>query len=67
MEIFAFKKAFADKRCTTGRENMAKSLKVYYKRFSPELAIRISMSDYRRHDSFVNIPLYAISRSDILL
>nr|NQU92224.1 ATP-binding protein [Bacteroidota bacterium] len=43
-------------------ENLqAKSLKVYYDKFTPNIAIRTSMSDYRRRDWLINLPLYAIS------
>lgn len=38
----------------------AKSLKTYRERFSPELAVRTSMSDYKREEGLVNLPLYAI-------
>lgn len=38
----------------------AKSLKTYREKFSPELAIRTSMADYRKEDGLVNLPLYAI-------
>lgn len=49
-------------------ENLqAKSLKVYQEKFSPRLAIRTSMSNFRRHDWLVNIPLYAISQIDTLI
>lgn len=40
----------------------AKSLKTYREKFSPELAIRTSMADYRKEDSLVNLPLYAIGQ-----
>ena len=44
-------------------ENLkAKSLKVYCRKYSPPLAVRTSMSDFRREESLVNLPLYAISR-----
>ena len=43
-------------------ENLrAKSLKSYHERFSPALSIRVSMSDYRRDDWLLNLPLYMIS------
>ena len=38
----------------------AKSLKTYKERFEPELSIRTSMSDYKKEDWFLNLPLYAI-------
>ena len=40
----------------------AKSLKTYREKFSPELAIRASMADYRKEDGLVNLPLYAIGQ-----
>jgi predicted AAA+ superfamily ATPase len=41
-------------------ENLkAKSLKTYHQKFSPEISIRTSLSDYRREDWLVNLPLYA--------
>ncbi len=38
----------------------AKSLKIYREKYSPEIAVRASMSDYRREDGLINLPLYAI-------
>lgn len=44
-------------------ENLkAKSLKVYFDKFQPRLVIRSSMSDYRREDWLLNLPLYGLSR-----
>ena len=40
----------------------AKSLKTYHNKFSPEISIRTSMSDYRKEEWLVNIPLYCISQ-----
>ena len=43
------------------QENLrAKSLRVYRDKFSPEYAVRTSMSGYRRQEGLVNLPLYAI-------
>ena len=43
-------------------ENLhAKSLKVYCQKYEPKIAIRTSMSDYRKEAWMTNIPLYAIS------
>ena len=39
----------------------AKSLKTYKEMFSPTVSIRASMSDYKKEDWLVNMPLYAIS------
>ena len=44
-------------------ENLqAKSLKSFCLKYSPEVAIRASMSDFRKEDWLINIPLYAISQ-----
>jgi len=44
-------------------ENLkAKRLKVYSEKFGPPIAIRTSMSDFRKETNLVNLPLYAISR-----
>ena len=41
-------------------ENLkAKSHKTYHQKFSPEISIRTSLSDYRKEDWLVNLPLYA--------
>ena len=45
----------------------AKSLRTYREKFSPELAIRTSMADYRKEDGLVNLPLYAIGQIGSLL
>ena len=43
-------------------ENLqSKSLKVYNEKFSPSIALRTSMRDYRKEDWLINVPLYAIS------
>lgn len=52
-------------------ENLrARSLRSYCEKYHPELAIRFSMSDFRRQDWMVNVPLYEVCRlknlSDIL-
>ncbi len=38
----------------------AKSLKTYVTKFTPNVAVRTSMSDYKKEDWLINIPLYAI-------
>ena len=44
-------------------ENLqAKSLKSYCAKYSPRIAFRTSMSDYRREEYLTNLPLYAISQ-----
>ena len=40
----------------------AKSLKTYQEKFSPEVSIRTSMTDYRKEDRLINLPLYAIEQ-----
>lgn len=44
-------------------ENLqSKSLKSYCTKYSPQVAIRASMSDYRQEEKLTNLPLYAISQ-----
>ena len=40
----------------------AKSLKTYNERFSPDVSIRTSMSDYKKEGWLINLPLYAIDQ-----
>ena len=40
----------------------AKSLKTYREKFSPEIAVRTSMADYKKEEGLVNLPLYAIDQ-----
>lgn len=40
----------------------AKSLKTYQEKFSPEISVRTSMSDYKKEEWLVNLPLYAIDQ-----
>ncbi len=48
-------------------ENLqAKSLKFYYSKYKPNFAVRTSMSDYRREDWLINIPLYAINTMKLI-
>lgn len=43
-------------------ENLqAKSLRSFCKKYEPEIAIRTSMSDYRREEWMVNVPLYVLT------
>lgn len=44
----------------------AKSLKTYHEKFSPTVSIRTSMSDYKKEDWLINLPLYAIEQIDKL-
>ena len=39
----------------------AKSLKAYRDKFNPPICIRTSMTDYKKEDWLLNLPLYAIS------
>ncbi|MCX6328629.1 MAG: ATP-binding protein [Bacteroidia bacterium] len=49
-------------------ENLqAKSLKVFNEKFVPEISFRISMSDFRKQDWLINLPLYAVSRLNNIL
>ena len=45
----------------------AKSLKTYQEKFSPEVAVRTSMADYKKEDKLVNLPLYAIEQINRLI
>lgn len=38
----------------------AKSLKTYCEKFTPNRAIRTSMADYKKENTLINLPLYAI-------
>jgi hypothetical protein len=40
----------------------AKSLKTYQEKFKPEISVRTSMSDYKKEEWLVNLPLYAIDQ-----
>ena len=40
----------------------AKSLKTYQEKFTPEIAVRASMADFKKEDRLVNLPLYAVER-----
>ena len=42
----------------------AKSLKVYREKFSPSLAMRVSMADYKIEAGLINLPLYGIYSID---
>jgi len=49
-------------------ENLqAKSLKVFCQKYSPSLAVRTSMSDYRKESWLTNVPLYAIGKLTSLI
>lgn len=46
-------------------ENLkAKSLRVFADRFKPPAAVRNSMSDFRKEEWMINLPLYAIHELD---
>jgi len=38
----------------------AKSLRSYVEKFTPDMAVRTSMADYKKEERLMNIPLYAI-------
>lgn len=40
----------------------AKSLKTYQERFSPDVAVRTSMADFKKENWLVNLPLYAVEK-----
>lgn len=42
-------------------ENLkSKSLKVYCEKFKPEIAVRLSMADYKKQDWILNVPLWCV-------
>jgi len=44
-------------------ENLkSKSLKVYCEKFNPEIAVRLSMADYKKQDWVVNVPLWCVEQ-----
>lgn len=40
----------------------AKSLRTYQERFSPDVAVRTSMADFKKENWLVNLPLYAVEK-----
>ncbi|MFZ5966908.1 MAG: ATP-binding protein [Bacillota bacterium] len=47
----------------------AKSLKTYYEKFRPKISIRTAMTEYKKEDWLLNLPLWAIesmSKQDII-
>ena len=49
-------------------ENLrAKSLRAFREKYNPEVSLRISMSDYRREEWMVNLPLYCVNESFLRL
>lgn len=40
---------------------MAKSLKVFCEKYKPDIAIRVSMADYKQEDWLLNLPLWAVN------
>lgn len=40
----------------------AKSLKTYHEKFNPEISVRTSMTDYKKEEWLVNLPLYALEK-----
>ncbi len=45
----------------------ARSLKIYMEKFTPEIAIRTSMADYKQADNLYDIPLYAIENIENII
>lgn len=46
----------------SGINTKAKSLRAYYEKFEPLVALRTSPLSYIEHDWVINIPLYALNR-----
>ena len=44
----------------------AKSLRVFWEQYKLELSVRTAMTDYRRQDWLVNVPLWEIGAVDRL-
>ena len=44
-----------------GAHLQAKSLRKYCQKYSPEIAVRTYMSNYREQEWMVNVPLYALA------
>ena len=40
----------------------AKSLKPYQEKFSPEISVRTSTTEFKKEDWLLNLPLYAIGQ-----
>ena len=45
----------------------AKSLKTYKEKYHPSISIRTSMSDYKREDWLINLPLYALEELETII
>ncbi|SFG62022.1 ATP-binding protein [Pedobacter insulae] len=44
-------------------ENLqSKSLRAFYQKYEPQISVRTSMSDFRKEEWLVNVPLYAVSK-----
>ena len=44
-------------------ENLqAKSLRVYHQKFKPDFSIRTSLSDFRKEEWLINLPLFAVCK-----
>lgn len=49
-------------------ENLqAKSLKFFHAKFNPQVSLRTSLSDFRKEDWLINIPLYAVREIQAIL
>ncbi len=48
------------------RNLKAKSLKVYRQKYSPEIVVRTSMSDYKEKDGLINLPLWGVKNVTLL-
>jgi len=44
----------------------AKSLKTYREKFNPEISVRTSMTNYKKEDGLINLPLYAIGNFSLM-
>jgi hypothetical protein len=45
----------------------SKSLKVYNEKFSPKHSVRLSLADFKKEESLINLPLWAVEALPQLL
>lgn len=58
--IFSYKNKIVPVEAKAGLAVHAQSLKVFCKKYEPEIAIRTSLKDYRIDDNLLNLPLYLL-------
>lgn len=58
--IFSYKNKIVPVEAKAGLAVHAQSLKVFCKKYEPEIAIRTSLKDYRMDNNLLNLPLYLL-------